>query len=92
MLTPETIAAYADGIGPWKQVVMQFSGGPKAYLQLAHEAGLVVHTYTYRDDVVAPGYETIEDELSAAFALGVDGVFTDFPDTALAIRDGASED
>ena len=91
-LTPETIAAYADGIGPWKQVVMQFSDGPEAYLEMAHEAGLVVHTYTYRDDVVAPGYETIEDELSAAFDLGVDGIFTDFPDTALAVRDGASPD
>lgn len=87
-LGPEDIAAYADGIGPWKQVVMQFDGGPEAYMALAREAGLVVHPYTYRADQVAEGHENFEAELTAAFALGVDGIFTDHPGEALALRDG----
>ena len=88
VLTPKSIAEYADGIGPWKQVLMGFEGGPEAYIALAHGNGLAVHPYTFRDDEVGPGFETIEDELRAFYDLGVDGVFTDFPDTALAVRDG----
>lgn len=86
-LTPETIAAFADGIGPWKQVVMQFEGGPEAYMALARNAGLLVHPYTYRADQVAEGYDSFEDELNTAFALGVDGIFTDHPGEALVVRD-----
>ncbi|MEO0467517.1 MAG: glycerophosphodiester phosphodiesterase family protein [Pseudomonadota bacterium] len=88
-LTPDTISTYADGIGPWKQVMMRFDGGPERYLALAHEAGLVVHPYTYRADDVAGGYESFDAELSTAFTLGVDGVFTDHPGQALAIRGGS---
>lgn len=87
-LTPDEIAAYADGIGPWKQVVMQFRDGPEAYIAMAHEAGLKVHPYTYRMDDVAPGFDDFQSELETAFAIGVDGVFTDHPEQALAIRDG----
>ena len=87
-LSPEDIAAYADGIGPWKQVVMQFEGGPEAYMRLARESGLLVHPDTYRADQVAPGFESFEDELNTAFALGVDGIFTDHPGEALDLRDG----
>lgn len=88
-LSPKDIAAYADGIGPWKQVVMQFEGGPESYMSLARNAGLAVHPYTYRADQVAEDYDTFDDELNAAFALGVDGIFTDHPGKALAVRDGA---
>ncbi len=85
-LTPNSIAEYADGIGPWKQVLIGFEGGAEAYIALAHGSGLVVHPYTFRDDDVGPGFATIEEELRAYFDLGVDGVFTDFPDTALRVR------
>lgn len=87
VLTPKAIAGYADGIGPWKQVLMGFEGGPEAYIALAHAHELVVHPYTFRDDAVGPGFDTIQAELRAYYNLGVDGVFTDFPDTALAVRD-----
>ncbi|HAQ34736.1 MAG TPA: glycerophosphodiester phosphodiesterase, partial [Alphaproteobacteria bacterium] len=30
---------------------------------------------------------TVEDELRALYALGVDGVFADFPATAVRVRD-----
>ena len=87
-LSPDQIAAYADGIGPWKQIMVQFRGGPQAYVDLAHSAGLEVHPYTYRADDIAPGFETFEGELTATYALGVDAIFTDHPDKALAVRDG----
>ncbi|MCI4645731.1 MAG: hypothetical protein MRY64_13205 [Hyphomonadaceae bacterium] len=87
-LSPDQIATYADGIGPWKQVMVLFRGGPLAYVELAHNAGLEVHPYTYRADDIAPGFETFQAELEATFALGVDAIFTDHPNQALAVRDG----
>ncbi len=55
----------------------------------AHNAGLVVHPYTFRDDVpMARDYaKSAAMELRHLFALGVDGVFTDFPDTAVNARE-----
>ncbi len=87
-LSPDEIATYAAGIGPWKEIMVQFRGGPQAYVDLAHSAGLEVHPYTYRADDVAPGFETFEGELTATFGLGVDAIFTDHPGKALAVRDG----
>ena len=71
---------------------MGFEGGPEAYIALAHAHELVVHPYTFRDDAVGPGFDTIQAELRAYYNLGVDGVFTDFPDTALAVLDGELTD
>lgn len=55
----------------------------------AHRAGLVVHPYTFRDDVpLARDY--VNDpamEYRQLYALGVDGLFTDFPDTAFKARE-----
>ncbi len=57
----------------------------------AHAAGLFVHAYTFRSE--APGLVSDykgdpKAEYRRFFALGVDGVFSDFPDTAAAARDG----
>ena len=57
----------------------------------AHAAGLFVHAYTFRSE--APGLVSDykgdpKAEYKRFFALGVDGVFSDFPDTAVAARDG----
>jgi glycerophosphoryl diester phosphodiesterase len=55
----------------------------------AHKAGLVVHPYTFRDDVpLARDY--VKDpamEYRQLFALGVDGLFSDFSDTAFKARE-----
>jgi glycerophosphoryl diester phosphodiesterase len=55
----------------------------------AHKAGLVVHPYTFRDDVpMARDY--VKDpamEYRLFYALGVDGLFTDFSDTAYTARE-----
>ena len=53
----------------------------------AHDLGLEVHVWTVRDDREPVVGETVQDELRALYAEGVDGVFTDFPGTAVAVRD-----
>lgn len=87
-LEPADIAAYADGVGPWKQIVLGYREGPSAFISIAHENGLLVHAYTYRADDLGPGYESFEDEIADALDMGLDGLFTDHPAEALAVRDG----
>ena len=64
---------------------------PSGLIDAAHARGLAVHAWTYRDDRVdsdpSRAFGDIEQELSATFQLGVDGVFCDFPATAVAVRD-----
>jgi glycerophosphoryl diester phosphodiesterase len=82
------IAATADGIGPWiGQVARAPEGGKPAATGLAaaaHENGLEVHPYTFRADAL-PKYAATLDELLQLFLveIGVDGIFTDFPDLGL---------
>lgn len=55
----------------------------------AHKAGLFVHPYTFRNEKrrLAIDYQgDPQREYKAFYALGVDGVFADFADTALAAR------
>ena len=97
MLQPsgmEKISTYADGVGPWKPMLVNVKqdskGNTKAssngLLEAAHKAGLVVHPYTFRADTGRiPKYAKDFDDLLKVFYfdLGVDGVFTDFPDKAV---------
>ncbi|KQV46676.1 glycerophosphodiester phosphodiesterase [Duganella sp. Root336D2] len=56
----------------------------------AHKAGLFVHPYTFRNEKrrLASNYKGDPAlEYKQFFALGVDGLFTDFADTALAARE-----
>jgi glycerophosphoryl diester phosphodiesterase len=57
-------------------------------VQRAHARGLLVHTWTFRDDAYPSGYDggPVEEYLNI-FRTGVDGVFSDFPDTAWAARE-----
>jgi glycerophosphoryl diester phosphodiesterase len=105
LVTPEglaEIAAYADGIGPHKNVVIpRDTQGrltePTSVVADAHSAGLDVHVWTMRaENWFLPadlrvgsdpgGKGHILAEYCAFFAAGVDGVFADQPDTALAAR------
>jgi glycerophosphoryl diester phosphodiesterase len=57
----------------------------------AHAAGLIVHAYTFRNEPrrLASDYNgDPKAEYKKMFEIGVDGVFSDFPDTAVAARDG----
>lgn len=55
----------------------------------AHKAGLLVHPYTFRNEQrrLANDYECDPfNEYLVFYRLGVDGVFSDFTDTAVAAR------
>jgi glycerophosphoryl diester phosphodiesterase len=90
------IATYAQGIGPSKRSIVP-QGGDRSLLDAttlvvdAHKAGLLVHPYTFRDEpeFLASDYELnpIKEYLQF-YRLGVDGVFSDFGDTAVRARTG----
>lgn len=88
------IAAFAQGIGPWKRLIIPENkdkslGAPTTLVADAHAAGLLVHAWTFRNEpcFLHPAYAGDPlAEYRQFFALGVDGVFSDFPDTALAAR------
>jgi glycerophosphoryl diester phosphodiesterase len=87
----KAIAQYADGIGPDKASVIPVNadrtvGPPTDLVQRAHAAGLLVHIYTIRIDkeFLSPSYDGHPElEYQRFAALGVDGMFTDFPDAAV---------
>jgi glycerophosphoryl diester phosphodiesterase len=67
---------------------------PTRLVEEAHRAGLFVHAYTFRNEkpTLAADYNgNPENEYVHFFLLGVDGVFSDFPDTAIAARRTASD-
>ena len=87
------IAAVADGLGPWLGQLVSTAdvdGQPVStgLVSAAHDAGLVVHPYTFRAEQLIPGFESLA-EMVAWFVetLKIDGLFTDFPDQALAALD-----
>jgi glycerophosphoryl diester phosphodiesterase len=87
------IARYANAIGPWKRQILREVQSPTlletTLIEQAHAAGLRVHPYTFRNELgtLAPQYASDPRlEYLQFFELGVDGVFSDFPDTALAAR------
>jgi glycerophosphoryl diester phosphodiesterase len=62
---------------------------PTQLIAQAHAAGLRVHTYTFRNEpaTLAPEYgNDPQREYHQIYALGIDGEFSDFPDTALGAR------
>lgn len=76
----DQIAAYAEGIGPDKELIETTPD----IVKWAHERHLEVHPYTLRADDVPPKYARFDDELAQFYAVyGVDGLFTDFPDKAV---------
>jgi glycerophosphoryl diester phosphodiesterase len=103
MLTPAGLAAiakYADAIGPDLRQIVDQAGKSTGLVAAAHEAGLVVHGWTLRKEnafLPAPvrlGSEpTATGNYAAAWGLfaatGVDGLFTDDPALAAALRKSA---
>lgn len=94
LATPEGlawIATYADGIGPNKRLIVPLDHDrqlqpPTTLVDDAHRAGLQVHPWTFRSEpeFLAPGYERQpEREYEQFYELGVDGVFSDFPEVAV---------
>ena len=88
------IAEVADGIGPWmRHVVPGVDAGGRAIVTdlvaNAHAQGLVVHPYTFRADALPDYADSLEEALRIfLIEADVDGLFTDFPDRAVAfLRD-----
>ncbi|RIX82336.1 glycerophosphodiester phosphodiesterase [Acidovorax cavernicola] len=66
------------------------SMAPTTLIADAHKAGLFVHPFTFRNESrrLASDYNKDgKNEYAVYYKLGVDGVFTDFTDTARAARD-----
>ena len=98
----KAIAGYAQALGPeWRQVIaINAAGalaGPTPLVANAHAAGLKVIPWTVRAENAflppalrrgtGPGaHGDVATLLKALFAAGVDGLFSDFPDLAVAAR------
>jgi glycerophosphoryl diester phosphodiesterase len=96
------IAEYADAVGPDKSQVIPVGpdgtlGEPTSFVADAHAVGLLVHPYTFRNenDFLPPALQEGSDPADYGEALaeeerfweaGVDGVFTDQPDTGVLAR------
>ena len=89
------IASYAQGIGPWKRSIVPDGAdkqllSPTTLVKDAHRVSLLVHPYTFRNEAavyLAPEYHSNpSEEYREFFELGVDGVFSDFSDTAIRAR------
>ena len=64
---------------------------PTNVVKDAHAAGLLVHSWTFRSEPKRLTSDFKSDagaEYKAFFALGLDGLFSDFPDQAVKARDG----
>ncbi|KVK72958.1 glycerophosphodiester phosphodiesterase [Burkholderia cepacia] len=91
------VATYANGVGPYKTSIIAVAADgtlqqPTPYVRYAHEAGLVVHPYTFRPennflpaslkDGGTPATRNTAGsvrEIQAYLRAGIDGFFTDDP-------------
>lgn len=88
------IATYANGIGANKNLIIPRDSqgnllSPTTLVDDAHAAGLLVHAWTFRnEDVFLPRnlQGNPQEEYRRFYETGVDGVFSDNPDTAFAVR------
>ncbi|MCB5168994.1 glycerophosphodiester phosphodiesterase [Streptomyces bambusae] len=93
------MAGFAQGIGPTLDLVIPRTpagtlGTPTTLVRDAHAQGLLLHPYTARNEnsflpaefrkgTDPAAYGDVFGALRAYFAQGIDGIFTDQPDTAL---------
>jgi glycerophosphoryl diester phosphodiesterase len=62
---------------------------PTDLIRRAHQHGLLIHTWTFRNEsrrLLSDYADRPVDEYLQFYELGIDGVFADFPDTALTAR------
>lgn len=81
-----TISEYADGVGAQKDLLITPEGKPTAFVEQTKALGLALHVWTFRDDAYANElFDSAEKELTFYLGLGIDGFFTDFPDTGVRV-------
>lgn len=87
---PYLVTTVADGIDRTGDGIVNINDrrvdGSTGVIDMAHSLGLLVHTWTFRNDASGYGFADPQAEMAYYFSLGVDGVFTDFPDTGVAAR------
>lgn len=95
----KAVAAYADGIGPNKSMVIPRGtlgtlGDPTSLVRDAHAAGLKVHPWTFRREnyflplgdkggINPAGHGDLAAEVDAYLKTGIDGLFSDNPREAV---------
>lgn len=84
--TLRELAMWACGVAPAKHLLWDGSGHDSGLVAAAHARGLEVHAWTFREDRSPESFSTPAEEMNAAFALGVDALFCDFPDVAVKAR------
>lgn len=94
ILLREDLEEPVDGDGDGNaEITTQLTGEVFPLIDYAHDAGLQVHPYTHRDEeqyltLDAEGNpQTAEEEVQQLIDIGVDGFFTDFPATGVAVVD-----
>ena len=89
------IAKYAQAVGIHKNLLVpRDSSGklqsPTSLVTDAHAAGLLVHAWTFRNEdwfLPLDFQGNPQGEYELFFSLGVDGVFSDYPDTASTVKE-----
>ncbi|MWA09907.1 glycerophosphodiester phosphodiesterase [Streptomyces sp. BA2] len=97
------MASFAQGIGPTLDLVIPKKpdgslGTPTTLVKDAHAAGLILHPYTMRNENTflpanfkkgtdPAAYGDAFGAFKAYFETGIDGIFSDNPDTALLARE-----
>ncbi|BAY74495.1 glycerophosphoryl diester phosphodiesterase [Nostoc linckia NIES-25] len=90
----EKIAKYAQAIGIHKNLLVSRDSigkllSPTSLIINAHASGLLVHAWTFRneDHFLPLDFQgNPQGEYELFFKLGIDGVFSDYPDTAYAVN------
>ncbi|WP_330176729.1 glycerophosphodiester phosphodiesterase [Streptomyces sp. NBC_01498] len=93
------IASFAQGIGPWVDLIIPRDatgklGRPTTLVRDAHAKGLILHPYTMRNEnsflpadfrvgTDPNAYGDAFGAFKVYFEQGIDGIFTDNPDTGL---------
>lgn len=82
----DDIPAVIKGIGASKKLLFHPDGSATDYVRRVHSANKKIHVWTIRDDQLPARYRTVQDEIKDLQALNIDGIFTDFPASAIAVR------
>ncbi|WP_086661313.1 glycerophosphodiester phosphodiesterase [Lentzea kentuckyensis] len=93
------VRGYADGVGITKDLIIPRDAGgflkqPTTVVEDAHKVGLIVHSWTFRNEnsflpadfrssADPAAYGRAFEEYDLFFKQGLDGVFADNPDTAI---------